>query len=422
MENAFPKAGHALAPEDVAEYERRVAAVRAAMRQKGLDALVVGDNPYGLEAGFRAGAYLSGFGLRWPLYYTVVVLPLEGEATLVLSPGPGGGALAKARDRTWIKQIVGTSAKTPEENARTFFGLLGATYDQDVIPTLKGYGLEQGRIGTIGAWPGLEETKAALPNASFEIADSILKGIATTINSAWEETQLTYSQRAAEATMRALAEAAQPGVTYRDAFRAMYRTLVDHEMNAYPLFSVMTGEGKPWWPFDPGYELPDDRIREGDMIGGELPVTYRGWHVQYCRTWVVGEPSKAQTHVLDGLKAVQETMRDRCRVGMTGDALWKVTLDACDKYGFEPIARSGHWIGYWSAGELGKISGDRDGHFQETSLQFMPDNPMTVEEGMAVVIHPTVVHRATNYFGILGDTGIVRNGNVEYLTSPSELP
>ena len=423
MQTEFIKASHAMTPDDVAEYHRRVARLRESMREKGLDAVVVGDNPYGLEAGFRMAAYLSGFGLKWPLYFAVVVLPLEGEPTLVVSPGPGGGAMAKAAERTWITNVVGTSARNPEENARTFFGLLGASYDKDVIGALVDAGVDRGRIGTIGIWPGLEETISALPQARFETADTLLKDIALTINSPWEETQLNYSQRVAEATMRTMVETAQPGTTYKELFTTMYQKLIEFEMGTYPLFSVMTGEGKPWWPFDAGYELPDARIKEGDLIGGELPVTYRGWHIQYCRTWVVGgSPSPVQKHLLDGLAAVQEIMHDSCREGMTGDAMWKVTLDACDRFDFEPIARSGHWIGYWSAGDLAKTSMERDGHFQDTTLQFMPNNPMTVEEGMAIVIHPTIVHRASNYFGILGDTGIFRNGQVEYLTSPGERP
>ncbi|MDQ6527378.1 M24 family metallopeptidase [Nocardioides sp. LHD-245] len=422
MSSELIKASHAMTPEDVAEYEARIEAVRANMRQRGLDAVVVGDHPYGLEDGFRYSAYLSGFGLKWPLYHSIVVVPVEGQVTLVVSPGPGGGVAAKAAERTWITNIVSTVATTAEEKARTFFGLLGAAYDEDVVAALRQSGLERGRIGTIGAWPGIEATREALPQARFEVADAVLKDVALTINSAYEETQLAYCQRAAESTMRTLMETAQPGVLYSEVFAAMWHQLLDLECNAYPLFSVMSGEGTPWWPFDDRYTLPDARIRAGDLIGGELPVSHRGWHVQFCRTWVVGDqPTASQRHLLDGLRSVQEVMHENLREGITGDAMWKITLDACERFDFEPIARSGHWIGYWSAGDLGKDLGDqRDGQFQDTTLQFMPNNPKTVEDGMAVVIHPTLVHRPTNRFGILGDTGIFRNGRLEYLTAPRE--
>ena len=79
----------------VREYERRLKLVREGMAADGMDVLLVFDPPNVF--------YLSGFQSFAMYNSECVVLPLEGEPSLIVHPPELGGALM----HTWLDRVYG---------------------------------------------------------------------------------------------------------------------------------------------------------------------------------------------------------------------------------------------------------------------------------------------------------------------------
>src|SRR6478672_6236538 len=82
------------------EFESRMAKVRQVMREKGLQTLLVFDSGRHNFLRMNYVAYLTDFISVGP--ETMLMLPLEDEATLFLSPV---WDMERAREESWVKKI-----------------------------------------------------------------------------------------------------------------------------------------------------------------------------------------------------------------------------------------------------------------------------------------------------------------------------
>jgi Xaa-Pro aminopeptidase len=409
-----------LTPEDASEYSSRIRRLREVMRDQGYDAAIVGDS----GAPHRWAGFLSGFvlpmvgsaGYRWQ--YSVVVLPLTGEPTLCVPSGIFGGIAEQARRRTQMR-VLGTYSEDPAVAMRTRWGVLHPSHAEDVIRAVKDAGLEQGKIGLVGTWPGLDEVKSALPRAKFESASWFepsgpMRKLANTVTP-WGRKHLEVAQRAADSAMRALADAAQPGVTYDEAVNQAKIKLLEagSAFDNNILLGVTSGKGDPWWFWVAGTQPTNARFKLGDMVNVEMITYAEGYGVQLCRSWVVGgKQSKSQARVIDAAKTGFEALMRRIEVGITGEQLWNATLEVFRPLDLEPFSRSGHTMGYLSGGGEGGTG---------RLLQFMPGNDYAVHEGHVFVVHPAAIDRGSLASAIIGDTVIIEDGQARLL-SKEQLP
>jgi len=423
-----------LPPEDVAEYQSRVAKARELARSAGFDALVVCDGgPWG---GFVR--YFSGFVNYAPRMVTklsALVIPSTSEVTLCVPPGFLGGIAAVARLRMGIPRVQSTYSEDPEWENKTNFGGGAVDLGADVAQALKSSGLASARIGIVGTWPGLEETKALVPNARFDpavvvgpngVKDSLLEPL-THGNSPWELARLEHAMVDADASIRVFMEQAQEGAVIADALADAHYRL---ERGGSEMVTMLMVGADPWFFAQDFKMLPrDTRFKKGDMVTAEWTGAFQGYHVQDIRTFVVGaKPSSAQMRVIEATKQARDEMVDRIEVGMTGDQLWNISLAAAKRAGLHPWLRVAHYMGFFFAKAF--PTDEATSETSESRLLGLPGNRGTVREGDALTVQPGFIDKGTGILAYIGDTGIIENGRfrllskspVGYGTSPAPGP
>jgi Xaa-Pro aminopeptidase len=388
-------------PGERAEYEHRLAAVRALMAEEGHDALVAADNDSWLLPGGHV-RYLSGFSagnVAGLPTYSAVVVPRAGEPTLVVTPGPYGCVGDWARSTAWIETVRSTPSETwPPEPQLV----------KDVELALKEYGADKGRIGICGFAPGLETLKDRLPRAHVEDAVQIdSRGIprdiierTRNVKSEWEVEKLGEAQIYAESAMRALMAAARHGVLLRAAVAEAEWAAKSN--GAEDVLVPMNSGTNPWlwWVYQ------GDRVfHEGDLVSLETNARAAGYVAQLARSGVIGQPNAIQIRVLDSARAALGEMVRAAKPGVTGGELWDVAVETVRETGMSPWGRFGHGMGLSMAEGMDVLPGD--------------DRPIV--EGECVHLHAGVIDPGTRSSCLIGDQYIVRDGSLASL-SDAALP
>jgi len=247
------------------ERDRRWEGLRAIMRARDVDAIVVGS----FQGRERLETYLIDDFLD-----SVVVLPRESEPVLLaFSASRVSRAFESARRgyEPWVKdiRITGGGGKVGEVLAER--------------------GLERGRIGLVGLGPtapgemeGLmplgfhRSLTARLPQARFEdftqaFTDFIL------VKSDEELALLRFAAHVSERACAAMIEASRPGVTeaavYAEILREIHRWGCDVR---YPFLSLQSGPDNIGWGV-PRWTLraePPRILETGDLIQAEIHTMY----------------------------------------------------------------------------------------------------------------------------------------------------
>jgi Xaa-Pro aminopeptidase len=397
------------AAADARERDRRFEVARAAMRRHGLDALVVADFAESPQPSYAR--YLSGFHFSpaiGPINH-VVVLPLEGDATLIVPPGQKRSFAHIAAGRSWIENIVTTYRDDPEWERKTRWGHLVTDLGGPVADALETAGLSRARVGVAGSWAGFETTQQRLSDATFVPTvtagedgtheDILVDLIWTT--SAWEAERLKLAQRAGDAATRAYIGAARAGAGTReawvDAVEAARRGGVD-DVTLYGSAGVA-----PWAFWDLAH--PASPTFASDRVYF-IEVAFAGWSgfgVQSGRSFVLDEPTERQQLLIDTSQRALAALQAAVRPGVTGGDLWDVGIAVAEEAGLDSWAQFGHHKGLLPAAAARRIA-------------FMPGNPHPLERGQTVVLHPGLFDRATNEAAFIGDTVLVEEDGYRLFT------
>jgi Xaa-Pro aminopeptidase len=414
-----------LAAEDLAEYERRFAAAREIMADRGLDALVVGSGPtqvtsssisvgsHGRFAAPRYHRWFSGLHLWGAESFSpqpvVVVLPISGEPALIVRAGTLRTWTRLGRALTWIDDVVGTYRDDPEWESATNWGLSSPELPADVAAVLCDRALARGRVGLAGSWPGIEQTWAALPDVAVEPtlridargkpADLLEPLLAT--NSAWEIGRLERAQASADEAMRAFMAAAVDGAPIDHAVaEARHRAIRGGSEDTILELTCGLEEWALWvHPNQPR----GARFHAGELVTIGLMNSYDGYWIQMPRTWVTAGPSAAQRRVFDAARASLEAMLGGLRSGVTGGELWDAGLAPIEAAGMQPRGRLGHSVGF-----TGVTGPER--------FTILPGNEVQLADRVAFVLHPCVFDRGSGAVVQLGDTLVMEDGSARMLS------
>jgi Xaa-Pro aminopeptidase len=357
------------------EFEHRMTKVRERMREKGLQTLLVYDSGRHNFLRMNYVAYLTDFISVGP--QTVLVLPLEDEPTLFLSPT---WDIARAREESWVT------------NVQPFAGLW----------TLLRQGV--GKAGLAGREVMCEalheEIGTTLKQAPVNAKD-ILESIARR-KSAFELDRLRRAAAIADAGVQALHEEAHPGLKeFELAAIVEYRMRF---MGAEDNFGMVVASNH-----NQALHPPTDRIvQAGDIIIGEITPCIGGLFVQICRTMVLGQPAAVVREKYAILKQAMGLGLEAAKVGAPASAVAAVingTLSAAgyEKYCRPPFMRvRGHGLGCGSSAP---------GNLEEV-------NKTALEEGMTFIIHPNQYLPETGYM-TLGDTVVMTPSGAEPMTRSS---
>jgi Xaa-Pro aminopeptidase len=255
----------------LAERDRRWSGLRRAMRERGVDAIVVGS----FQGRERLESYLIDDFLD-----ANVILPLAGEPVLLaFSTGRVSRMLESAARgvRPWVADW------------RIGFG--GAK----VAAVLQEKGLAQARIGLVGMGPtapgemeGLlplgfwNSLVKALPGAAFEDFTQAYTDFML-VKSDEEIALLRFGASVAERVCRVMTEVTRPGVSeaaiYAEMMRETYRWGCDAR---YPFLSLQSGAANIGWGA-PRWLLraePPRHVQRGDLVQAEIHTVYGGQEAQ----------------------------------------------------------------------------------------------------------------------------------------------
>jgi Xaa-Pro aminopeptidase len=253
-----------------AEYARRYAALRAKMREARLDCVIVPGGPS--HWSFGGGMlWLTGHW-EWHALAAYVVVPLEGEPTLVNSMG--GTHIEAVRRET-------AAALKDVRSSR------GGRYAEVMAERIRELGVEKGRIGLleidprhrdylpVNQWNVLREQ---LPEAELVFT----KGFMHELLSVHSDEELDCIRRAGllcQRAMEALVARAAPGVTEAQLRAAAGAAILEGGGDIDFLIIGSTSMTEPSLVF--GSPRPSNRIlAKGDIIMMELAAGYRGYSAQ----------------------------------------------------------------------------------------------------------------------------------------------
>jgi Xaa-Pro dipeptidase len=263
------------------EYARRYTAIRAKMRAEKIDCVIVPGGPS--HWSFGGGMlWLTGHW-EWHALCCYVVVPLEGEPTLVYSMG---GTHCEAVRR----ETAGAIADV--RNSR------GGRYAEVMAERITQLGLERGRIGLLEIDPRHNDympvnqfntLRQMLPNAELVFTHGWMHELLS-IHSDEELDCVRVAGKLCENAMKAMAARAKPGVTEYELRAAAGAAILEGGGDIDFLIIGSTSMANPAMVF--GNPRPSGRkLQKGDIINMELAAGYRGYTAQIGSPICLGPPT-----------------------------------------------------------------------------------------------------------------------------------
>src|SRR3954463_11306602 len=264
------------------EHARRYAAIRAKMRDAKLDCWFVpgGRSHWSFGGGML---WLTGHW-EWHALACYVLVPLEGEPTLIYSMG---GTHAEAGRR--------------EASAALFDvrGSRGGQYAAVMADRIRELKLERGRIGLLEIDPRHKDympvnqynvLRAGLPDAEIVFTQGWMHELLS-VHSAEELDCIRKAGKLCEDAMNALVARARPGVTEYQLRAAAGAAILEGGGDIDFLIIGSTPMSDPAMVF--GNPRPSSRVlQKGDIINMELAAGYRGYTAQVGSPITLGEPTE----------------------------------------------------------------------------------------------------------------------------------
>ena len=351
-------------PFSPAEYERRLAKVRAAMAAKEIDVLFIED-PSNM-------AWLTGYD-GWSFYVHQGVIVFHDEDPIWW--GRGQDANGAVRTVWMADERVASYADNYIQSPKL--------HPMETLAALmreRGYGRK--RIGL-----ELENyyfsAKAYLVLRD-ELPDATLIDATALVN--WQRTvksdeEIVFMRRAArisEKIVDGIMERVEPGMKKNDLVAEIYGDAirgVDDDWGEYPAIVPLLPRGSD--AAAPHLTWDGRRFDEGTATFFEIAGCYRRYHVPFCRTVFLGTPPQylldAESALAEGLEAGLEAARAGNRAGQVADALYK----SLEKAGIKREGRCGYPIGISSPPDWG-----------ERTISFRTEDDTILEPGMTFHFMP----------------------------------
>jgi methionyl aminopeptidase len=197
-----------------------------------------------------------------------------------------------------------------------------------------------------------------------------------------------------------LGENIQPGITLKELDQKVEVFLARN--NAKPLYKGYRGSGDDHPPF-PGvicasinYEichgLPDERVlKEGDIVGIDIGLRYKGWCGDACVTFPVGEIMPDAQHLLD---VGQECLRQGIAAAHSGRYLHEIGAAIHNYADSKGVSVVEHWGGHGIGRQLHEPPSVSHVRQSELGPRMRP--------GMVFTIEP-MINAGTEEWILLGD-------------------
>jgi len=357
------------------EFNNRVAKVREAMREHGLQTLLVFDAGRHNFLRMNYVAYFTDFIGVGP--ETVLVLPLEDAPALYLAP---------------VWDIPRAKEECTVSDVRPFNELWNR------LAKLSG---KTGLVGREAMHVDLyEEFVKALKQTPVNAKD-IVENMAR-CKSAFDLERLRKAAEIADAGVQALHEDARLGLKEFEL-----AAIVEYRMRALGAednFGMVVANRH-----NQALHPPTDRVvQPGDIVIGEITPCVGGLFVQICRTMVMGQPAPVVHEKYSILKKAMGLGLDAAKTGAPASDIATAINGTLSDAGYEKYCRPpfmrvrGHGLGCGSSAP---------GNLED-------GNQTKLEEGMTFIIHPNQYIPETGYL-TLGDTVVMTQSKAEPMTHSS---
>lgn len=306
----------------MAEYERRLAELRARMFARGVDAMLV-TTPENLH-------YLTGYETQGLWYFAGLVVPAAGEPFMTTRHAEDTVVEAD----TWIEV-----SRPFQDNQEPMAVLADA---------LREFGLDNKRIGYERSsyfFRASEQDQLfpRCPNASFVDCSHIVEE-ARAVKSTLEIEMMRRAARATEGGVRAGVAAVKAGATENEVAAEVYRGMLHaggHYCSMQPF--VVSGPRS----FVSHATWRGRRIEKGDCVFFEIGGTVHRYNAPMMRTISVGEPDRdlreAEKLVLEAMAAAEAAIRPGVPTGEADAAARRII--ARNRFGATQYTRVGYGIG-----------------------------------------------------------------------------
>ena len=365
------------------EYQRRHQAIRGAMTQEGLDAIVIG----GMAAEVP---YLINYVPFSPCW---LVFPRDGEATCFLH---FYNHIPCAKEQAIIKDI------------RWY----GPSPTKTVADHLEERGLGRSRIGLVSlntiSYNHYMDLTRRLPEVTFiEFGPQFNR-----IRWVKSREELVFVRRSGYLTdlvCEALESRLRPGLNEHDILSIVHSAFVKHGGDPQVHFIASTNMAEPD-RFVPWQRMTNRTIDVGSVVITELTVTYWGYATQIHRPFAIGrEPTPIYRKLFDAALECFENVRKICKPGTTSEEIVAAT-SVIEEHGFTTYDSVFH-------GERGKSPE------LGTKSAVHPLEPWTLVENMVHVIQPNPITRDHKAGLQLGAAVVVRPGGGELMHNyPFKFP
>ena len=341
----------------MAEFNRRLGALRTAMAGRGLDALIV-TTPENLF-------YLTGYQTPGYYWFQALVVPLDGECFMVTRQLED----SNVQTRTWISEShpYQDTEDPPLALARTIesFELATATIGYERHSYFFRATEQDGCFG-------------ALPNTRFVDASGLVEALRL-VKSDDEIAVMRKAATATEAGMQAGIDATAAGVSENDVAAEMQWAMTKAG-GEYPGLAPFVASG---WRGAIGHASWEGRtIQEGEAVFLEIGGCVHRYHTAMMRTVIVGEASpavrEAEQLVLEAMAGTMETIKPGVPAGEVDRVARRII--AAGSAGATQSSRSGYSIGIAFAPDWG------EGHI----LSLLDGHERALEENMTFHLIPWV--------------------------------
>ena len=357
------------------EYKRRAAKVRQAIREQGIDTLLIFDAGRHNFLRMNYVAYLTDFIGVGP--ETMLVFPVESDPVLFVTPA---WDIPRAKDESWVQDV---------RPFKEFWSL---------VPKLSG---KVGLIGRESMHVALHDDIVKALSQKPVNAKDIIENIARR-KTEFELERLRRAAAIADAGVRSLHEEARPGLKeYELAAIVEYRM---RALGAEDNFGMVVAHHH-----NNALHPPTDRVvQQGDIIIGEITPCVGGLFVQICRTVVLGRPAPLVQEKYALLKTAMQLGMDAAKTGAPASGVAAAINGTLIEAGYEKYCRPpfmrvrGHGLGCGSSAP---------GNLED-------GNDTRLEEGMTFIVHPNQYLPETGYM-TLGDTVVMTAAQAEPMTRSS---
>jgi Xaa-Pro dipeptidase len=367
------------------EYARRYGAVRAAMINDRLDAILI--------SGARSSSEISYLANYLPQSPCWLLLLRDGDATLFIH---------------FFNHQPCAKAQSIIDDVRWY----GPTPMPTLVEEINTRGLSKGRIGLVSmramAYGHVSELQRQFPEAQLiEFGPQFGK-----IRRVRSEAELIYLRKSGYLTdlaCEALENNLRPGLSEQDILSIVYNAYLKNGGDPGIHFIATTNMDNPD-RFVPWQRQTSRVLEKGSVVITELTVSYWGYSTQIHRPFAVGkEPTAIYRRLFDAAYECYENVRKICKPGTSSEQIIAAT-SAIEANGFTSYDSVFH-------GEAGKSP-----ELGTTSAAH-PLEKWTLEENMVHVIQPNPITKDFKAGLQLGAAVVVKAGGGESLHNyPFKFP